>query len=485
MNPMMKTLNDDRHRLLGILCFFICCFSCKVPDLVSTRSENKNLPASFTSVQTARSNASTVKWKDYFKDGYLTSLIDTALKNNQELAVTLQEIEIARNEIMARQGEYKPFMGYKGGIGVDKTPRYTNLGALEKNVEIAPDKETPEPLFDYLGAATASWEIDIWHKLRNATKAAQLRYLSTIEGRNFVITNLIAEIANSYYELVALDNQLSIVKSNLELQTKSLELVKVQKEAAHVTELAVKKFEAELLNTQSLQYDILQRITETENKINFLLGRYPRPIPRDASLFNSQDLASIQAGVPSQLLANRADIRQAEKILAASKIDVQVARARFFPSLGISANLGLNAFNPIYLVKVPESILGNLVGDIAGPLINKNAIKSDYFNANAKQVQAVYNYERTILNAYMEVANQVAKSNNLKRNYEYKSQEVAALVQSIDISNQLFKSAKADYLEVLHTQRDALESKFELIETQKMRMNNFVNIYKALGGGWY
>jgi NodT family efflux transporter outer membrane factor (OMF) lipoprotein len=342
----------------------------------------------------------------------------------------------------------------------------------------------PEPLTDYFLGLYANWEVDIWKKLRNAKKAAVSRYLSTVEGRNFVITNLIAEVANSYYELLALDNELNIVKQNIEIQSNALEIVRLQKTAARVTELAVRKFEAEVLKTKSLQYDIQQQITETENRINFLLARYPQPIPRDGSNFTKLVPASISAGIPSQLLTNRPDIRQAENDLAASKLDVKVARAKFYPSLDISAAVGYQAFNPSFLLKTPESILYSLAGDVAAPLINRNAIKAEYYSANAKQVQAVYNYERTILNAYLEVANQLAKINNLEKSYDLKSQQVQALVQSIDISNDLFRSARADYMEVLMTQRDALESKFELIETKKQQMNAMVNIYQALGGGW-
>ena len=128
--------------------------------------------------------------------------------------------------------------------------------------------------------------------------------------------------------------------------------------------------------------------------------------------------------------------------------------------------------------------IGLALVELVAPLVNRNAIKATYYSANAKQLQAVYNYERTILNAYVEVANQLAKINNLEKSYDLKSRQVAALTQSITISNDLFKSARADYMEVLMTQRDALESKFELIETKKQQLNAMVNIYQALGGGW-
>ncbi|WP_205503167.1 TolC family protein [Rufibacter psychrotolerans] len=455
--------------------------ACSVPTLVQ-KSENRTVPASFNNSQDT-TNTAQAKWKDFFTDPYLAALIDTALHNNQELNITLQEIEIARNEVRARKGEYLPSVGLRAGAGVDKVGRFTNIGALEATTDIEPGREMPEPLQDYLVGAFATWEVDVWHKLRNAKKAAVNRYLSSVEGKNFMQTNLVSEIAEAYYELLALDNQLAIVKQNIEIQSNVLKIVKLQKEAARVTELPVRRFQAQVLNTQSLQYEIQQKITETENRINFLVGRFPQPVQRNTQDFASLTPKVVNAGVPAQLLANRPDIRQAELELAASKLDVQVARARFYPSLGISAGVGYRAFNPSFLLK-PESILYSLAGDIAAPLVNKNAIKAVYYSANARQIQAVYNYERTILNAYMEVANQVSKISNLEKSYGLKAREVEALTQSIDISNQLFTSARADYMEVLMTQRDALESRFELIETKMQQLTAWVNMYRALGGGW-
>lgn len=310
------------------------------------------------------------------------------------------------------------------------------------------------------------------------------RYLASIEGKNFMVTNLISEIANSYYELLALDNQLAIVQQNIEIQNNAYEIVKYQKEAARVTELAVRRFQAQVLNTKSLQFGIQQNIIEIENRINFLVGRFPQRVERDVNAFGNLIPKSINAGIPSQLLANRPDIRQAELELAASKIDINVAKADFYPSLEIKAGLGFNAFNPSYIFTSPQSLIYSLTGELVAPLINRNAIKARYMTANAKQIQAIYNYEKTILNAYIEVANQLSNINNLENTYALKSQEVDALTQSVDISNELFNSARADYMEVLLTQRDALESRFDLVETKMKQMNAKVNIYQALGGGW-
>lgn len=467
---------------LGVAGLSFAVSSCKTPELTE-KAINNTVPESYNGSQDT-TNTADMDWQEYFSDPYLRSLIDTALSNNQELNITLQEIQIAQNEVRARKGEILPSVNIGAAAGVDKVGRYTSQGANDANTEIKPGKEMPDPLQDYMVGAFATWEVDIWKKLRNAKKSALTRYLGSVEGKNFMVTNLIAEIANSYYELLALDNELEIVKQNIEIQTNALEIVKYQKQAARVTELAVRRFEAQVLSTKGLQYGIQQEIIETENRINFLVGRFPQKVERDHTVFTDLVPEMIHAGIPSQLLANRPDIRQAEMELMASKIDVQVAKADFYPKLEISAGLGFNAFNTAYLFTTPQSLIYSLAGELTAPLINRNAIKARYLSANSMQIQAIYNYEQTILNAYIEVANQLSNIENLEKTYSLKAEQVNALTESIDISNELFKSARADYMEVLLTQRDALESKFELIETKMKQMHAKVNIYQALGGGW-
>ncbi|WP_333600598.1 TolC family protein [Flavobacterium sp.] len=457
--------------------------SCKAPAIAPTKA-NAAVPEAYNVASTDTTNMAALPWKTYFKDPNLVALIDTAVKNNQELMITLQEIEIAKNDIRVRKGALLPTVGVKAGGGVEKVGRYTSQGAGDASTEITPGVEVPDALTDITMAAYANWEVDVWKKLHNAKKAAVSRYLSTIEGKNFVLTNLVAEVADSYYELLALDSQLAIIRQNIQLQSNALEIVKVQKEAARTTELAVQKFQAEVLASQSMEFETLQKIKETENKINFLLGRYPQEIKRDNSDFLSLLPTEVKSGIPSQLLANRPDVKQAELELAAAKLDVKVARAEFYPSLGISASYGLQAFKPSYLFKFPESVLYSLAGDIAAPLINRNAIKAEFASANSRQLQALYNYDRTILNAYLEVSNQLSNISNLDKSYALKSKQVEALNRSIDAANDLFKSARADYFEVLMTQRDALESKLELIETKKAQLNAAVHVYRDLGGGW-
>lgn len=466
----------------GTLLIALLLTGCNLPYLTQ-KTVNRAVPVRFTA--TADTNNTTqTRWRNYFTDPYLIALIDTALANNQDLNITLQDIQVANNEVLARKGAYLPFVNIGGGTGFDKVPRYTSQGASDAATEIRPGTATPEILPNSYVGAFASWEVDIWHKLRNARKSAVATYLASVEGKNFVITNLVGDVANAYYKLIALDNQLTIVRRNIEILNNALSIIRQEKEAAKVTELAVRRFEAEVFKVQSLQYEIQQNIVETENRINFLLGRFPQPVARNSANFNELNPPRIQAGIPDQLLANRPDIRQAEWNLEAAKLDVTVAKASFYPSLRLTGTLGLMAYNPLLILNAPQSILASLLGDLTGPVINKNAITATYRSANAKQIQAIYSYERTVLNAYIEVVNQLANIDNLEKKYVMKNNQVQALVQSTTISIRLFTSARADYMEVLLTQRDVLESRIELIDTRMQQLNAVVNTYRALGGGW-
>ncbi len=480
-NIKIRKFEVRRFFAVGILAVITLnsCVSSK-----TVREENKAVPEQYQSMSTDTTNTAMVKWKDFFSDPNLITLIETGLANNQELNIMLQQVDMSKNEIKARKGEYLPFINAYAGADVEKVGEFTRNGAVEKELKVREDEAFPEPLTNFSAGLSASWELDVWKKLRNSKKAAVFEYLSSVEGKNFMVTQLVSEIANSYYELVTLDNQLAIIEQNLEIQKEAQRMVKLQKQAGRATQLAVSRFDAEVYKNQSSKFEIQQKIVETENKINFLVGRYPQHIKRDSKNFISKKVDAINAGLPSQLLLNRPDIKQAEYELAAAKLDTKVARANFYPSIGIKAGVGLQAFKTKYLTSTPESLIYSLVGDVVGPLINRNAIKAEYKNATNKQLQAVYEYERAILNGYVEVQNELSNINNLKASYELRAAQVKALDESIDLAIRLFKSARIEYTEVLFTQREALDSKIEIIETKKEQMLANIKIYQALGGGW-
>lgn len=447
-------------------------------------SSEPPLPARFPGAGSSSTSSAQVGWRDYFKDPNLTNLISTALENNQELNILMQEIAVSKSEVKARKGAIFPFITLGTEAGVEKSSRYTRDGAVEEGLEVKKGKEFPEPLPNFGVVADFEWEVDIWKKLRNERDSAIKHYLATQEGRNFMVTNIVSEIAASYYELMALDYQLSILKRTIGIQESALQAVKLQKDAAKVTELAVRRFEAEVLKNRSHVYEIQQKITVTENKLNYLAGRYPQPVKRNSGGFEHLMLTGIRAGLPAELLRNRPDVRQAELELAAAGLDVKAAGARFYPALSINAALGLRSFSLDSVFTTPESLVYGAAANLVAPLINRSAIQAAYNGASAKQVSAIYTYQQTVLKAYIDVVNQLAEMRNLNQGYILKSQQVQALSDSIDISGKLFNSARADYTEVLFTQRDALEARIDLVELKQQQLHAYVKAYKALGGGY-
>jgi outer membrane protein TolC len=194
--------------------------------------------------------------------------------------------------------------------------------------------------------------------------------------------------------------------------------------------------------------------------------------------------AVVQAGLPSLLLENRPDVRQAELSLAAAKLDVNVARKAFYPSLTIDAGVGYRAFNVAHLITTPASLFYDAAAGLVAPLLNRQGIAAEYQSANARQLQAVVQYEKTLLQAFTDVVNQIAMFNNLQKAYTLRAQQVDTLARAVGISTDLFQSARADYMEVLLTRRDSLDAQMELVETRKRQFLSMINLYQALGGGW-
>jgi len=443
------------------------------------REASTDAPESFGSLATAAGPSIAVQqqWDVFFADPDLRGLIAEALENNQELNIQLQEIIITQNNAAAIRGDYLPRLDAGVGAGLEKPGEYTAQG-----VEHAAHG-LPRPLADFRFGFVASWETDIWSRLRNARKAAMFTYEATIQERNFLVTEIVAEIANSYYDLVALDIQIEILDKNIELQKNALEVVKLKKLAARDTELGVQRFQAEVLKNQGRRFALEQQRIIVENRINFLVGRFPQPVARNSRTFDAAKPDVVATGLPSDLLENRPDVKAAELRLEASKLDTRSAKARFYPSLRLDAGIGFESFNLAHLLD-PRSLAFNLAGGLVAPLLNRAAIKADYRSANARQVQAVFDYERSILQAYTDVYNQLTAISNLRQRYEQLSEQVERLHSAIDVSKVLYQSAHVDYYEVLMTVRDSLEAEMELIEAKKDQMQAVVSIYQALGGGW-
>jgi multidrug efflux system outer membrane protein len=425
-------------------------------------------------------SAAFISWRNFFSDPDLVSLIEKALANNQEFNIAIQDIEIASNEVKARQAAYLPKVGLGFRAGYIRPSAYTPEGVL-RDITGETLHRSPDPIFNM--GPSLSWELDIWKKLRNAKEAARLRMVARYEVRNFLISRLVTEIALNYYELMALDTSLKILDENISIQDAAFHKMQTLKRYAKANQLGVNRFEAQLYKTKSQRFETIQRIVEKENRLKFLTGIYDEaPIVRHSDLM-TMPVHELQTGVPAQLLENRTDIRQAEAAITAAKLDLKSVKAELYPTLSITAGSGYAGVDPELMFR-GKALFYNVFGDVMVPLINRKAIIARIQTADAFQTQAVLTYEQTLLHAYTDVLNQESNIKNMQQAFDAKKREVVLLEDAIVIANSLFKYAKATYIEVLLTQEEKLNAEKELVEVKLNLVGAKVNLYRALGGGW-
>ncbi|MCF2442430.1 TolC family protein [Dyadobacter sp. CY345] len=458
---------------------------CKMMQPV-TKSASIRTPETFEN-QTDSTGIGSMQWKSFFKDPNLIALIDTALLNNPDLKIAVQRIEMARSNVLLAKGALLPAVNAEVSGGGRKFGDYTmdGVGNYDTNFSdnIDADRRLPAPFLpDYFVGFRSTWEVDIWGKLRTQRKAAYTRFLASEQGKHLVTTSLIAQVSRLYYELLGMDAEQEIIKKNIILQQSAVENIKIQKEGGRANELGVQQFTAQLLNTQSLEIQINQRIVEAENNLNFLLGRFPQKITRSGTL-NENLPERVQAGIPSRMLIRRPDIQQAELELLANNADLQAARLAFLPSLNITGLLGFNAFKSSLLFN-PGSIAYSALGGLAAPIFNRKALLAGQKRFEAANIEALYSYNKAILTGFQEVSTSLKKIENTKKFADFKRQEVEVLQQAVGVSRDLFLTGYATYLEIITAQKNVLEAELSLMEVQKDQHLALIELYRSLGGGW-
>jgi multidrug efflux system outer membrane protein len=492
MNVSVRFSNAKhlRHVIArAIACSMLLVLPACIPNL--RRPEPAPLPPERFAGATSPENSSQVAIEEFYNDQLLIRLIDQALSpvGNRELKILNEEVQIASNEVLARSGAYLPFLSAGASTGLERFTRFTEQGAGLLADPFLPGKFFPNPFGNYLGGINLSWQLDIYRQLRNARDAAAQRYVAAIDRRNFFVTRLVADIAENYYGLLALDKRLENLDRIIVLQERSLEIAQARKAAARGTDLPVQRFQAEVRKNQSEKLIVNQDIIEVANRINFLVNRFPQPVERmSAGFYEFFDLKihALSVGVPSQLLLNRPDIRQAERDLEAAGLDVRVARVNFFPQLVITGGVGLNSFIISHWFE-PQAVVGNITSGLVGPLVNFRAIRAQYLTANARQLQSLYNYQRVIIEAFTQVINRINKVENYARSIEIKKQQVQSLRAAVVAATSLYQLPRVefqiDYLDVLTAQNELFAAIRDLIDTKGEQLAAVANTYQALGGG--
>jgi len=415
-------------------------------------------------------------------DPSLSALIDTVLANNPDLRIASERIRMAGAVATQARGMMLPQVNAGLTPSLRKFGLYTMDGAGNIVTEMEPGKLIPIDLPDFMLGIQASWEADLWGKLRDRKVAARARFMASESARQLLRTSLVAEAASAYYELVAADQELRMLDQTIALQEEALSLVKVQKEASVVNQLAVQQFEAQLLDQQGLRIQVKQLIVDTEARINTLAGRFNASIPRDSAFFSSTALAPLKPGIPARMVEYRPDIRQAAYELTAAKADMEAARKAFLPSLMITGSTALQAYRPGAWLLFPESIAYNLIGGLAGPIFNRNQIAGEFTKADAHRREAMFNYQSKVSQAFLEVQQELRRFDNLQAIFDLKRKESGILLDAVDVSRDLFRYGRADYLEVLLARQNALRVNMELIESRRMQFLTAVKLYRALGG---
>lgn len=412
-----------------------------------------------------------VSWKELFSDPILIGHIEEGLENNIDIRVALQQIVAANAYYQQGKASYFPTLGVSGQVAHQELSKNSQMGALYSG-----------GITQFELSGSASWEADIWGKIRSGKRAFEASYLQTVAAHKAVKTQLIANIASVYYQLLSLDEQLKITEQSIANRESSLETTKALKDAGYVTEVGVKQTEAQLYDARGILLDIKTNIKLLENTFSILLGAAPHAIDR-GSLEKQTIAAEVKVGFPVQLLRNRPDVIAAEYNLINAFELTNVAKSNFYPSLNISATGGFQSLELEKLLDV-NSLFATAVGSLTQPIINGRRIRTQYEVAQAQQEQALLNFRRSILNASREVSDALYTFEAAEERIEIKTLEYEAYDTATAYSEELLNNGLINYLEVLTARQNALYAQLDLINAQFSQLNAVVEIYRALGGGW-
>jgi outer membrane protein, multidrug efflux system len=429
-----------------------------------------DVPSAWRLGATEASEISNVVWWEQFRDPVLSNLVRTALENNKDLAVATANVDQAYAQYgIARSAQ---FPQVSGGASVARE-------RLSKNS--APRAGTQ--LFnDYSMNLSASFELDIWGKLRRATESARASLLASRQGRGTVVLTVVTAVANGYIQLRALDRQLEIAQRTSQSLREAARLQQVRFKEGAVPESDYRQAESQYQTAAAQVPELDREIAQQENFISVLLGHNPGPIQRgrdiDALLF-----PAVPDGLPASLLQRRPDIRQAEQNLIAANADIGVAKAAYFPDISLTALLGLESAELSHLFKGPSKTWSFGVG-VLQPIFNAGRIRGQVAQAEALQRQALYMYQKSIISAFQDVENALIDRTKFGQIREVQAKNVEALRRFRDLAELRYKEGATIYLEVANAEQSLFNAQLAYVTTQSQLFQSYANLYKAMGGGW-
>ncbi|UHG94310.1 efflux transporter outer membrane subunit [Spirosoma oryzicola] len=452
--------------------------SCKVGQ--NYQRPITKLPEQFSPQASTADTSSVAKmpWRQFFQDAELQNLIGSALTNNFDLQLAIKRIE--ENQAYVRQTRYALLPSVNAQVAASTvTPSRNSLNGLSLENFIG-----TRHLEDYSANLALSWEVDIWGRIRRQNEATIATFLQTQEAANAVRTNLVANVATGYFNILLLDAQLDVAKRNLALGDTIVQLVRFQKKSGDVTELAVQQAEAQRQTADLLRAQLEQGLIIEQNGLRQLLGDWPGSIERGNRLTTYPVDDTLLAGVPAQLLANRPDVRASELGLVAANARIGVAQASLYPALTITGSGGLNSFQAQNWFAFPNSLFYNLAAGLTQPVFLRRQLRTQLEVTTIQQEAALIQFRQSINNAVKEVANALAQSERLQEQERIAIGRVQTLQGAVKNAKLLFKSGMATYLEVITAQSNALQAELALADIKRQRLGAMVEVYRSLGGGW-
>jgi outer membrane protein, multidrug efflux system len=453
-------------RYLVILCFISIVLSCKVTRPYNQLEVTRGDLFRGTTGEDTNSIVS-LPWNEIFTDTILQQLIRTGINQNFDLQMAFTRITQAEAYYRQSRAAFLPTIDANGTTTISKFPEALSFG---------------RPPTQYQLGLTAGWEIDIWGRLRSARRANLANLLQSQTAARAVQTGMVASIANLYYALMALDQQLAITEETVRNWDTTVQTMRALKEAARVTEAAVVQSEAQRYAAEVTIPDLRQSIRETEHAISILTGASPAAVPR-SRLAEQPVIDVLEVGVPAQLLANRPDVQQAELNYRYFFELTNAARTYFYPSLNITATAGLTSVALGTLIS-PSALAASIGAGLTQPIFNRRLNRTRLEVAEAQQQEAYLNFQNVLLNAGQEVSDALSLFSTAREKMNVRSRQMDALEKSVAYSQELLRNGFATYPEVITARQSLLQAELGSVNDRLQQYQAVVSLYRSLGGGW-
>jgi len=420
----------------------------------------------------------TIPWREYFKDPVLQSYIEEGLEKNFDLQIAFTRIKQAEASLGMAPAAYFSILAFSGQGQKRRASAYDPTSGMPRDRKsLAYHRET------YSLGIAVTWEADLWGKLNRESRASYAQFLSTHAYKNLVQTSLIANIATSYYTLLALDEQLKITKETIELLKESAATMEALKEAGLLNGAAVEQSKGLLFGTMVSVPDLESQIKQLENSICVMLGRKPGSVTR--SNISTQNVPDyLYHGVPMQMLAMRPDIQQAELSFRSAFELTNAARASFFPSITLSSGMiGYSTTNTLAQFFKPENLIASLVGGLTQPIFAKRQLTGQLKIRKAQQEEALLSFEKAVLGAGKEVSDILYTFESSASKNAVRQQQVNSMSTSVYFTQELLKAGEANYTEVLSAEQNLLQAQLGQVNDKLQQLQATVDLYRALGGG--